>query len=403
MPLATGIAKTLRYKAESSWAVPPGASGAQLLRRVSSTLALKKATFQSGELVSTYQLQDMRHGTRSVDGAINGELSPGTWKDFIAAALRRDYTAVTASSGLSITISGTGPTFTVARAAGSWLTDGAKVGMVGRLTAGSFNAANINKNLVFTAVTALNLTVMPLNGVALVAEGPIATATMSYPGKLTYVPQTGHTDKSFALEHWHSDLSLSERFDGCKINQCDIAIPPSGMGTINTAFLGKDLVTAGAQYFTSPTAETTSGLLAGPNGIMIVQGAAVAIMTGLNFSIKGNMTGEAVIGSTNYQDITEGRVLVDGQFTALFDSATMRDYFINETEVSIAAVLPSSNSATAEFVSIVIPRAKLGASDKDDGDKAIIQTCPFTALENVTGGAGTSSERTTVWFQDSLA
>ena len=401
--LATGIAKQLRYKAESSWAVPPGASGAQLLRRVQSTLALKKATFQSNELVSTYQLQDFRHGPRTVDGAINGELSPGTWEDFIAAALRRLFTAVTASSGLSITITGAGPTYNVARSAGSWLTDGAKIGMVGRFTAGTFNALNSQKNLVFTAVTALNLTVMTLNGSALFAEGPIATATMTYPGKVTFVPQTGHTDTSFSIEHYHADLVLSERFDGCKINQMDVGLPPSGIGTINSAFIGRDMTPGVAAYYTAPTAESTSGLLAASNGLLIAQGAAIAVVTSLNFSVKGNMVGEGVIGSNLYADITEGRVMVDGQFTALFDSATIRDYFLNETEVSLAAVMPASPAANAEFMSFVLPRVKLGAADKDDGDKALVQTCPFTALENVTGGAGVSSERTTVWVQDSLA
>jgi hypothetical protein len=38
----------------------------------------------------------------------------------------------------------------VARSAGSWLTDGIKIGQVGRLTAGGFNAANSNKNLLVT-------------------------------------------------------------------------------------------------------------------------------------------------------------------------------------------------------------------------------------------------------------
>jgi hypothetical protein len=39
------------------------------------------------------------------------------------------------------------------------------------------------------------------------------------------------------------------------------------------------------------------------------------------------MKGEQVIGSTTFADITEGRVLVDGQMTALFDGVTLRDLF----------------------------------------------------------------------------
>jgi hypothetical protein len=397
MPIATGIAKQLRYKLQPVWGTPPGATGAQVLRRVSSDLALKKATFESNELLASYQRNDFRHGTRSIEGTIQGELSPGTWKDIIAAALRRAFSAVTAITGASITIAGAGPTYTVTRAAGSYLTDGIKAGMVVRLTAGTFNAANINKNLLVLSLTATVLTVVPLNGVALVAEGPIAAATVTVPGRITYVPQTGHLDQLITFEHWHSDLSLSERFDDCKVNQVDFAFPPQGMSTIGVQILGKDVFTGGAQYFTSPTGETTSGILAAPNGIMVAQGVAVQVLTGFSISVKGNMTAEPVCGSNVYADITEGQV------TALFESAAMRDFFFNESEVSLMAALPSSPLAASEFMSLVLPRVKLSDASKDDGDKAIVQTLPFTALENVSGGAGQASERTTIWVQDSLA
>jgi len=403
MTIATGVKKQLRYKAESAWGSAPGATGAQLLRRVSSTLNLKKQTFESAELASHVQRVDFRHGPRSVEGTINGELSAGTWKDFVAAAVRRAYTTVTAISGASITISGSGPTYTVARAAGSWLTDGIKFGQVGRLTAGGFNAANLNKNLVVLAVTASNLTVMPLNGVALVAEGPIGSATWTISGKVTYAPSSGHTDVSFAIEDYHSDLTLSELFLGCKINQMDVTLPAVGMATIALQLMGKDVTTAGAEYFTTPTVETSTGVFAAANGILVAQAGAIATVTGMSFSLKGTMTSEPTVGSNILSDIAEGRILVDGQLTALFDSATMRDYFLNETEVALIAALSASSSATADFKTFTFPRVKFGAADKDDGDKSIIRTMPFTALYNSAGGAGVNQEQTSIYVQDSQA
>jgi len=401
--IATGVNKQLRYKAESVWGVAPGATGAQLLRRVSSTPNLKKQTFESAELASHKQRADFRHGPRSVDGTINGELSSGTWKDFFAAAVRRAFTAVTAITGASITISGSGPTWTVARAAGSWLTDGIKYGQAGRLTAGGFNAANLNKNLVVLAATASNLTVMPLNGVALVAEGPIASSTWTIPGKVSYAPSTGHTDVSFAIEDYHADLTLSELFLGCKINQMDVTLPAVGIATIALQMMGKDLTTAGAEYFTTPTAETTTGVFAAANGVLVAQGGAIAVVTGMNFSLKGNMTAEPTVGSNVYPDIAEGRILLDGQLTALFESATMRDYFLNETEVSLVTALSASASAAADFISFTFPRIKFGAADKDDGDKSIIRSMPFTALYYSAGGAGVSQEQTSFYAHDSQA
>ena len=404
MTIGTGVAKQVIYKAESTWNTAAGASSAQRLRRVASDLNLKKDTFESNEIVTTYQRSDFRHGLRRVEGSINGELSPGTWKDFIAAACRRAFAAVTPSASIAITIAGSGPTYTVTRGSGSWLTDGEKVGQVGRLSVGSLNAANINKNLLIVNISsATAMTVMPLNGVALVAEGPISGCTWTSTGKTTYVPTTGHTDTSFSIEQYYSDLTLSELFTGCKIDQMDFSLPPSGMAGISTKFLGGDVTTAGSAYFSSPTAETTTGILAGVNGILAIEGSKIATLTGLNFSIKGSMSGEAVIGSTTYADIAEGRVLVDGSFTALFDSATLRDYFINETEVGLICALSASPSATADFMSFSFPRIKVGGADKNDGEKSLIQTLPFTALYNSAGGSGVKTEQSTFAVQDSQA
>lgn len=402
-PVATGVGKRVKYKAESTWGTVPAASGSQALRRVSSTLALKKETFESNEILTHQQRQDFRHGVRTVEGAISGELSPGTYEDFIANAVRRLFTAISAISSLSITIAGAGPTYTVTRAAGSWLTDGIKIGQVGRLTAGAFNAANLNKNFLHLAVTATVITVMPLNGVALVAEGPIASATYTIPGKVSFVPASGHVDNSMSIEHWHADVPASEVFSGCKTAQMMVGLPPRGMSTIEFEMRGKDIVTSASEYFTSPTAETSAGILAAPQGLLVAQSGAIAIVTGLDFTLDGNMSAEAVVGSTVYPDIAEGRVLISGNMTALFDSVTLRDYFLNETEVVLIAALATSPAANAEFMSFAFYRIKFGDASKDDGDKSIIQTLPFTALYNSAGGAGIATEATTFYVQDSLA
>lgn len=403
MAFATGVAKQLRYKAEASWGTAPGDTGAQLLRRVTSSLSLQKQTYQSQEIRSDYQVSDFRHGVRSVGGAINGELSPGTFEDFIAAALRRAFTAVSDITGATLTIAGSGPTYTVTRGAGSWITDGIKNGNVVRITAGSFNAANLNKNLFVLSLTATELTVMPLNGVALVAEGPIGSATVALPGKKTFVPTSSHTDVSFAIEHWHSDINQSELFLGCKINQMDIALPPTGIATLGMEFMGKDLQDDTADYYTTPTAETSSGVLAAVNGILAVQGAKVASITGFNCSIAGNMAAEPVVGSNTYPDIAEGRVIVTGQFTALFESGTIRDYFVDETEIALIIALATGTGAAADFMTLNFPRIKVGSADKDDGEKNLVQTLSFQALYNSAGGAAAATEQSTMAVQDSLA
>ena len=403
MAIATGVAKQVIYKVESTWGSAPGTGSGQVLRRVQSGLSLQKDTYQSNEVRSDYQMSDFRHGVRRVAGSISGELSPGTYKDFVAAALRKDFAAVTAITGASITIAGSGPTYTVTRAAGSFLTDGIKVGQVVRLTAGSFTAGNLNKNLFVLSLTATVLTVMVLNGSTLTAEGPIASATVTVPGKVTYVPLTGHTDKSFAVEHWHSDINQSELFLGCKVSNLSLGLPPTGLATIGMDMMGKDVTTATSGYYVSPTAAGTTGITAAVNGVLTAQGSAVALVTGLDMRIAGNMQATPVVGSNTYPDIFEGRVMVTGNMSVYFQDATFRDYFINETEVALSVALASNNLAASDFITLSCPRIKFGGADKNDGDSGLIQTMPFQALLATSGGAGVSNEQTTLYVQDSQA
>lgn len=403
MTIAAGVAKQLRYKVEATFGTAPGASGAQVLRRVNSNLDLSKDTYQSAEIRTDYQIADMRHGVRRVGGNIKGEISPGTYKDFIAAALRKAWAATSAMTGLSVTISGAGPSYTIARASGDFLAAGLKIGDVVRLTAGGFVAGNLNKNILVTGVIAANFTGIVLNGSALTAEGPIGSATVSVVGKKTWVPTSGHTDLSYSIEHWYSDISQSELFRGCKVNTVGVNLPPTGMAEIDLGFIGQDITTAASAYYTSPTAATATGIVAAVNGVLMVGGVQVAICTGLSLSIAGGYSGDPVVGANTVPALLPGRVAVSGQFTAYFTDATLRDHFVNEDEISLVVALTASNAAAADFLTFVLPRIKVGGAGKDDGEKGLVATFPFTALYNSAGGSGVSTEQTTLSVQDSQA
>jgi hypothetical protein len=403
MGTASGINKQVTYKKEVTYGLVPVAASAQSLRRVSSSLDLKKDTYQSNEIRPDYQMADFRHGIRKVDGAIQGELSAKTYSDFIAAVLKKAFTATTATTGASITIAGTAGAWTITRAAGSFLTDGIKIGDVIRLSAGSFNAANLAKNIMVTNVTALVITGLVLNASVLVAEGPIATSTVTVIGKKSLTPQTGHTDDSFSIEHWYPDVPASEVYSGCKVGKISFSLPPTGMATVNVAFMGKDVTTAVGQYFTSPAALTTTGVLAAVNGVLRVGGATVANVTGLTVDITTGQSGEPTVGSNTVNFMAPGRVIVTGTMTATFDSTTHRDAFINETEASIYAAFTADNTAASDFVTLSIPRIKYSGAARSDGEKTLTITLPFQALLNTTGGTAISSDLTTITIQDSQA
>lgn len=403
MPQASGIFKQVAIKRETTYGTVPSAASAQLLRRVQSTIDLTKETYQSTEKRPDLQISDFRHGVRRVQGSLQGELSPKTYSDIFAAMLKRDFTAGVSASSLSITVAGTAPTFTLTRGAGSYLTDGFKVGDVVRLTAGTFNAANLNKNLLIVGLTATVATVMTLNGTSLVAEGPIASATLAVQGKKTWIPTSGHTDVSFSIEHFFSDLPLSEVYSGIKFDKAQIDLPPTGLAKVAFDVMGQNVTTSGTRYFTSPTAVTTQSVLAAVNGILLVNGVAQTVVTGLQISIDPAMSGDPVVGSNTVPNLFPGPVTVSGQFTAYFSDATLRDLFLNETETSLVVAMTADNTATADVLTFVLPRIKVGGAAKSDDQGGIVQTLPFQALINNAGGTGTSSEQTTIVIQDTAA
>lgn len=414
MPSAAGVAKQLAYKVESSYGQAPTQASAQLLRRATSSFNFAKEAYQSQEIRTDYQRVDFRHGVGAVNGTLEGELSPGTYKDFIAAALKKDFAAVTAATGVSVTIATSGSYYTITRGAGSYLTDGFKTGMVIRLSVGSLNAANINKNLLILEITSATvIKVTPLNGSSMAAEGPIASTTITATGKVTYIPTSSHTNKSFAFEEWYSDVSLSELFLGCRIAKLGFKLPASGMAGISLGIMGQDVanttakrgaVALSSQYFTTPTALTTAGVLAAANGKIAAGGALLANVTGLSIDVENAFTSEALVGSNIRSELTSGRVLVKGQMTAIFDSSTFRDAFWNETLQDVILALSVDNTATSEFLVVSLPAIKFGDAAKDDGEKTVVQTLPFEAIMDTTGSAtSTDTYQTTIMVQDSLA
>jgi hypothetical protein len=142
--------------------------------------------------------------------------------------------------------------------------------MVVRLSGAGFNAANgaataaAAKNLLVCSVAALVLVVMPVNGQPLVPEGPIAAATVTPSGKMTYTPTTGHSNDSFCIEHWFADIGKSHKYTGNRVASMDLGLPASGMSTCDIAMMGQDRSTLPRRTVTTPLAPTTTGVATPP-------------------------------------------------------------------------------------------------------------------------------------------
>lgn len=408
---AQGVYKQTRIRRQAAkGTLAPAAGGGQVMRRESSTFGLKKDTFSTEtEITQTMQVTANRHGAKQVDGKITGLFSAGTYSDPLAALLRRDFAAVSAIANASISIAnaavaGGVQTYTVSRAAGSFLTDNVKVGMVARLTAGGFNAANSNKNLFIIAVAASALTVLTLDQSTLAVEGPIASATLSFPGKASFIPSSGHTNVYYTVEEWMADVAVSERNLDVKFTQAAISLPGSGNAKIDFTAMGLDQTSAGAAYFTAPTVETTTAPCAAASGALLVNGVPQAVITDLSITVDGSgAVADAVVGTNLRPDVFSGKVKVSGQFTAYFQDASIHNAFLQEQTIQILSAMTADMSPASDFIAFAMCSVNINSSDPDDAETGIKRTYQYVAEYNAAGGAGKATELTTLQVQDSQA
>ena len=402
MAISKGTSKVVAYKKESAWGTLAGNTSGKLLRRVTASFNLTKETYESGEIRTDRQIADFRHGVRSADGSLNGELSPASYADFMGSIVGRDFTTAPVSGSASVTIAASGVLYTVTRATGDFLTDGFKVGQVVRLTGAGLNADNVAKNLLIASASSTVLTVKVVNSSALAEEGPIASVTVTAIGKTTFVPATGHTDQSYTVEEFYSDIAQSEVYTGMKLNSMAVQLPATGLTTVDFGFAGKDLTQTGtSQYFTSPTAQNSNGIFAAVNGVMLVNGLPVALVTSADFSVERATENANAVGSNSVAEIFTGRIRVTGNMSVYFQDATFRGYFNDETPVSVVLTLTTDNAADSQFVTFTLPKVKLGSFTKDDGELGTVASASFQALLNDVTTAGLPA--TTIQIQDSAA
>lgn len=404
MAISEGSSTYFAYKKETVANTEETGAGGKTLRRVTATLDLEKAEVTSAEKRTDFQEVNVTHGTRSVSWSVNGELYGGDYKELLAAICRRDFTsiaAINASVGEEYTIS----SGVLTRAGGSFVTDGALVGLVGRLTNMTVTANN-NRNLLLTSVAATTAGITAVDGGAAVADDATADAdaVLTIPGLLTYIPESSHTSDTFTIERHDSKTDTSQVGWGCKVGTVEISIQPDQAPTLNISGLGinrREYTAGSAPSLTSPTAAGTGALMASAIGYIRLNGTAYAIVTGADFTIDTGISNQPVIGSNVSPDIFYGRaVQITGTLSVLRDGVAIENLFDDETEFELNLFVAAPGSEPRAFYNFFMPRVKLTSAPVDDPDGPVVITANFRALKKPTT---TGYAATTLLIQDSSA
>lgn len=383
------LTKVIRKKeGPTAYGVLPGPTGAREFRKVSDGIALKKNKIQSAAVQTNAQRPMARHGGRTVDGSIGVELALGLIDLELAAVVRRDWTAVTPLAGLTVTASAASPNF--ARAAGSFITDGLAMGMLVKFSGFTAGAAANNGKL----YTIIRLTATELDVAEVVAPASSSAAIgVTVPGKITYIPETGHTNDSFTVEKWYSAVAESYRMKGLRVGSIGIGLAADDKVSADIAYMGQDREKATAAYFTNPAAPGGGDMLVTPSGLAVINGKATKVCTNFSLDINGNASVGKVVGSNVTPDVFMDMIDVTGQISVYYENGEMDDYFDQETAISLINRL--DDGIGGAFVA-AMPYVKIFGGG-ESGDKEIIRQYDFVAGPNT---AGTGAGKSTILLQD---
>ena len=316
----------LAFIAEEDFATAVSGSNLQTLRITGESLAQSAGSTQSGEIRSDRQVSSIRHSRIEAAGAINFELSYGTYDALLAAALLDSAwgapVAVAPAATVSAVVSGNKFTGTFAApTAGEWI----KV-------SGFATAAN---NGYFKVVTA-STSEITVSGGTLVNEADKAGVTIVQGGSIV----NGTSLSTFNIERTYEDLDEElALFLGMGINTLSLNVPTEGMVTGSLGFMGSKetsrTASAGSGYDAASTTEPFTALDVSD----LLENQASQSILAFTLNLNNNLRTRVVVGASGVASLGSGRVDLSGTLQVYFESKTLFDKYLNETASALAMVL----------------------------------------------------------------
>lgn len=195
----------------------------------------------------------------------------------------------------------------------------------------------------------------------------------------TNVLKTGTTLAPFSIERAFADISEFWNFKGCLINTLSLNIQPDAMVTGSFGIIGSGLMTpASSTAANSVTAASAYDPFDAFSG-SITEGGASANITALSMELNNGLVGSYIVGSETAPQVNYGQSNLTGSLTAWFESETLLNKFLAETESEVVLTLAG---ITGGDLAIDIPRIKFtdGAVDVQNANDGLLAVMPWQAL-----------------------
>ena len=210
----------------------------------------------------------------------------------------------------------------------------------------------------------------------------------------TNVLKVGTTPKFFSVEDYAADIDQARLFTGMAVSTMGVSLAPNQMVTTTFGMVGKDMTISGTQKTqTAPSGAAPFDSYSGDIAIgNVASSSAVAIVTGLDFTLTNSFAPTFVIGDDSAPSLEYGRADIEGTLTAYFEDASLINRFLNETESELEVSVNDPTGLNA--YTFLFPRIKINSADVGvDGPTSRIINMSFVALYDATEGTNLSITR----------
>jgi hypothetical protein len=197
--------------------------------------------------------------------------------------------------------------------------------------------------------------------------------------------KVGTTPKFFSIEDYAADIDQARLFTGMSVSTMAVSLAPNQMVTTTFGMVGKDMTISGTQKTQDAASgaapfDAYSGDIAIGN---VASSSAVAIVTGLDFTLNNSFAPTFVIGDDSAPSLEYGRAEIEGTLTAYFEDTALINRFLNETESELEVSVNDPTGLNA--YSFLFPRIKINSADVGvDGPTSRIINMSFVALYDAT-------------------
>lgn len=165
-----------------------------------------------------------------------------------------------------------------------------------------------------------------------------------------------------------------------EVNTDDLVQITFGLtGTTESAFSGTSADASGY------TAVATKPIYYHEDGSFNEGGSPVAYLQSISLELNNNVTGERTLGTTGYHSVSSGKVNVTGTVTGLFESVTLYNKYVNNTDSSLSFTLGTAAAGTGETLTFTLHKVRYTSGGiTASGDAGVTVELDFEASYDAT-------------------